>query len=173
MIQDMRTTLLASLTLCLFALPTHGQENTLQTTPATIMVGGSMLVTPGAARSGYVAGSDFAARGRLGGEEAIVPTMLFGFERRWGPGADLYAMDVRLGGRWSPSSSSWSAGLEGGARLHRETGISHIDGSDWQPTVSTYLGYDIGRVRIGPSVTATLAPEQTAAISFRIGYVLQ
>lgn len=158
--------------LIVFLLPTTASAQSLQTTPATVQLGTSQIVSPGDASDVFRPGFHVSVRGRLGGERPVTPTLHFGFERRWGSGLDLYGTDLRLGVR---SSGPIVFGIEGGFH-HRSVQFGETDGlsgSFIRPSVATYAAYRSNRFQIGPEVTATIWEQTTATIGLQLAYVIR
>ena len=100
-----------------------------------------------------------------------MPTILFGFERRWGSGVDLYGMDLRFGVR---SSGPLVFGIEGGFKLRSAQAgvIEGLEGSTLRPVGAAYAAYRSGRFQIGPMLSATVWDDVAATVGVSVGYVI-
>jgi hypothetical protein len=159
-------------TLLLAALLTtttaQAQQSDLKTTPATVQAGSSVLLYPDEASDVFSPGVDLAARGRLGGSGEALPTLMFGFEYRRGEQARLYGVDVRLGYR---TTGDYIFGIEGGMKI-RHADLAVLSGQALRPVLGAYGAVRVGRLQLGPELTATVWDEATVSAGLRVSYVI-
>jgi hypothetical protein len=163
----MRTAIAACMLLVLPIL-TAAQETNLQTTPATVQAGSSVLFYPAGASDVFSPGFDLAARGRLGGSGEHLPTLMFGFEYRQGTNADLFGTDVRLGYR---GTGRYIFGMEAGVKI-RHADVGFLSTQFVRPVFGVYGGLRVGQFQLGPEVSATIWDDATASAGLRVSYVI-
>jgi len=152
----------------LAAVPTQAQQSNLETTPATVQAGSSVLFYPSDASDVFSPGVDLAARGRLGGSGELLPTLMFGFEYRQGTNASLYGTDVRLGYR---GTGRYIFGVEAGVKIrHADEGV--LSTQSMLPVFGVYGGLRVGQFQLGPEVSATIWDDATASAGLRVSYVI-